>query len=99
MKFGGLKRLKNTLVKIAKGVAEGGSKMANFGARLADVGKPISSVLTKFIPGGEALNYIFQRAPDIIRAEGTALHKIGQGENVIRSIGGYFNDIKNVLTN
>lgn len=99
MVLGGLKRIKDNTVRAVLKLVEGGSKLANFGARLADMSKPISNALTKIMPGGEIINYVFQRAPALMRAEGNALHKVSNGENVFKSIGGYFKDVKNVLTN
>ena len=99
MKFGSLKRVKDNIKNIIlKGVGVG-AKMANFGARLADVTSPISTSIAKMFPGGEYLGYLTQRLPGIIRAEETALKKISDGGNVLNAFGGYFKDIKSTLTN
>ena len=99
MKFATLKRIKNNIKNIALKGFGVGSKIASFGARVADVTSPISTKIAKMFPGGEYLGYLSQRLPEIIRAEETALKKISEGNNIIKSVGGYFKDIKTTLTN
>ncbi|EDR24576.1 hypothetical protein EDI_082010 [Entamoeba dispar SAW760] len=95
MKFGNWKRFKEGLKKLAAALAVG----AKLGGNMIEKAKPLISIASDFIPGGEIIKKGTEVISKIAEPTSEALNRIASGENVIGTTKRYLNEIKNEIPN
>ncbi|EAL42579.2 hypothetical protein EHI_164180 [Entamoeba histolytica HM-1:IMSS] len=95
MKFGNWKRFKEGLKKVAALLASG----AKFGGNVIEKAKPLISIASDFIPGGEIIKKGTEVISKIAEPTSEVLNRIASGENVVGATKRYLNQVKNEIPN
>ncbi|EDR25475.1 hypothetical protein EDI_274900 [Entamoeba dispar SAW760] len=95
MKFGNWKRFKEGLKKLAAALAVG----AKLGGNMIEKAKPLISIASDFIPGGEIIKKGTEVISKIAEPTSEVLNRIASGENVVGATKRYLNQVKNEIPN
>ncbi|GAB1221184.1 hypothetical protein ENUP19_0069G0020 [Entamoeba nuttalli] len=95
MKFGNWKRFKEGLKKLAATLAIG----AKLGGNVIEKAKPLISIASDFIPGGEIIKKGTEVISKIAEPTSEVLNRIASGENVVGATKRYLNQVKSEIPN